>query len=263
MTRRASKRHPEAAESALSPRRRWHPRAAAVTGAAGYALLGLVASIYVAWALLAAGDFLYPLWHDVADIDRTVERYGPMNRYRSGFEHTTKAERVRLFGALVDAIHDDGQGLDELTYHDTDGRVLGRLLREPEIVHLQDVARLVDAFRIAGWTTLGAWLAVVAWRWRVRRPLPRTGPTAVAGMSVVAVLTVVVLLVGPVRVFYGFHEWLFPSDHQWFFYYQESLLTTMMRAPDLFGYIAAELLVLALAIWLAIVAAARRITARA
>lgn len=262
MARRASKRHPRATEASPSAGHRAFSRVAPAAAAAGYALLGLIAAIYLAWALLAKADFLYPLWHDLAGLDRTIERYGPQNRYRSGFEQTTKAERVRLFGAIVDAIHDGGEGLEELRYHDARGRELGRLLREPEIVHLQDVARLVDALRIAGWTALGVWLAVVAWRWRVGRSLPRTGPTALAGLGLVAALTAVVLLAGPVRVFYGFHEWLFPPDHQWFFYYQESLLTTMMRAPDLFGYIAAELVALALAIWLAMLGGARGLTRR-
>lgn len=44
--------------------------------------------------------------------------------------------------------------------------------------------------------------------------------------------------IGPTRVFYTLHEWVFPSDHQWMFSYQESLMTTLMKAPDLFAAIA-------------------------
>jgi uncharacterized membrane protein len=54
------------------------------------------------------------------------------------------------------------------------------------------------------------------------------------------------LTVGFREVFYAFHEAIFPPDHQWFFYYQDSLMSTMMKAPFLFGYIAAALVALAL-----------------
>jgi hypothetical protein len=41
------------------------------------------------------------------------------------------------------------------------------------------------------------------------------------------------------------HVWVFPADHQWFFYYQDSLMSTLMKAPYLFGYIAVALVALA------------------
>jgi hypothetical protein len=59
-----------------------------------------------------------------------------------------------------------------------------------------------------------------------------------------SLLTVLVLF-GPVNVFYKLHTWIFPADHQWFFYYQESLMTTLMKAPDIFGGIAAVWIVFA------------------
>ncbi len=62
-------------------------------------------------------------------------------------------------------------------------------------------------------------------------------------MLTVAILVVVI---GPVKVFYALHELLFPDGHQWFFYYQESLMSTMMKAPELFGWIAMEWALLAI-----------------
>jgi hypothetical protein len=47
------------------------------------------------------------------------------------------------------------------------------------------------------------------------------------------------LIAGPTQVFYQFHLWIFPADHQWFFYWQDSLMSTLMKAPVLFGGIAA------------------------
>ncbi|MDZ7747429.1 MAG: hypothetical protein U5K43_00040 [Halofilum sp. (in: g-proteobacteria)] len=54
--------------------------------------------------------------------------------------------------------------------------------------------------------------------------------------------------VGPVDLFYWLHEQVFPPDHQWFFHYQESLMSMMMRAPDLFGAIAVLWLALTLVV---------------
>lgn len=211
----------------------------------GYAILSWLVALHLSWLALAAVDFGYPLWHDLIGIDHTIARFGPENRYRSGFESTTRAERVRLFAAINAAIHDAGAGLAELRYHDPSGRPLGRLLRTPEIVHLQDVARLVALGRWLGWLALGGWLLASGWLLR-RRCLPRPRALALRLAAVLGTGVVLVLVIGPTRVFYQFHIWLFPPDHPWFFYYQDSLMTTMMQAPDLFGWIALALLLLSL-----------------
>ena len=69
-----------------------------------------------------------------------------------------------------------------------------------------------------------------------------------------------VVVIGAKDVFYALHEWVFPSDHQWFFFYQDSLMSTMMKAPDFFGYVAAALVSLALIILCLILSAASRYT---
>ena len=46
------------------------------------------------------------------------------------------------------------------------------------------------------------------------------------------------------------HEMVFPDDHQWFFYYQDSLMTTLMKAPDIFFAIGAVWAILASVIYL-------------
>lgn len=213
-----------------------------------FAVALLVASLFVSWQVLAGFDFAYPIWHDLLGIDETVSRYGPENRWRQDFEQTTPGERARLFAAIVDAIHANGRGLADLRYHDSEGRELGRLLRESEIVHLRDVARLVGWFEIAGIVALALVMVFTGEaRWR-HRPLPPArrflgGAAAVLGMVGIAVLTV-----GPVTLFYALHEVVFPDDHQWFFWYEDSLMSTMMQAPNLFGAIAAVWFPFALAL---------------
>lgn len=208
----------------------------------------LVASLFVSWQALAGFDFAYLVWHEALGIGDTIARYGPENRWRQGFEQTTPIERARLFGAIVDAIHDDGHGLADLRYYDPEGRELGHLLREPEIVHLRDVARLVRWFETAGIAALVLVLVLTAEaRWR-RRSLPPARRFLAGAAALLGVAGGAVLTVGPVELFYALHEIVFPDDHQWFFWYEDSLMSTMMQAPNLFGAIAAVWFPFALAL---------------
>ena len=212
-----------------------------------FLILALLAALWLAWISLAAADFLYPLWHDVLGIDQTIAVSGPRNRHRRHFELTTKEERVRLFSAMVDGIHRQGRGLESLTYHAPTGAPIATLLTEPEIVHLRDVARLVDGLRLAGWFAVLATVAL-ATGFRLRRSaMPSLKRLLIGVLAFVGGAGLVILLLGPVQVFYGLHTWIFPPGHTWFFYYEDSLMTMMMKAPDLFAYVTATLVVLALA----------------
>jgi hypothetical protein len=113
-------------------------------------LLGLLlVSLYLSWQALAAINFGYPLWYRLLNIEQTIETYGPQNPNRPNFESTDRAERERLFAAMVTAIHHHGEGLEALVYHDASGRPLGTFLTRAEIIHLQDVADLIDRFRLS------------------------------------------------------------------------------------------------------------------
>ena len=218
-----------------------------------------VASLWLGWRGLATADFLYPAWYRVLDVHGHIQHYAPRNRYRDGFASTTPAERQRLFAAIVDAIHAGGRGLAELEYHDAAGRPLDRLLREPEVQHLEDVSRLVRVLAPAGWLAV-AWTALHLALIRARRwSVPTMSRLLAASLASVTAGVALVLVIGPVPVFYALHEWIFPPDRPWFFYYQDSLLTTMMKAPDLFGAIAAEILAVALLLYTGILFAARRL----
>ena len=219
-----------------------------------FALALAVASLFVTWHALAALDFGYGLWYELIGIDRTIERYAPANRYRDGFQLTSEAERARLFGRIVDAIHAGGAGLEGLRYHAPDGRVLGPLLREPEIVHLRDVAALVRVFEWAGWTALALLVLLAAYARRRRDVLPPLRHFAGGAAAVLAAVGALLIVAGPVPVFYWLHERIFPPEHPWFFYYEDSLMSTLMQAPNLFGAIAAvwaalALLVAGLVLW--------------
>lgn len=217
-----------------------------------------LAALWLAWRALSMVDFLYPLLYDAIDVHGHIETFAPQNRYKSDFGTTTREERLRLFGEIVDAIHASGAGLAELRYHGPDGEAIDTLLREPEVGHLQDVAKLIDRIAPVGWLAV-AWttihlLLIRLFGWRVPSLLRLLGASFLA----VAAGIGIVLLIGARRVFYWFHEWAFPPDHPWFFYYQDSLMSTMMKAPDLFGAIAAALLTLGLAVYALLLWLARR-----
>jgi Protein of unknown function (DUF1461) len=225
-----------------------------------FMILTLVASLFVAWQALIAVN--YPVWYEALDIDQTIAQYGPQNRQsKLLFETTTKNERVRLFAALVEAVHDQGKGLEDLVYHDSGGRPIAPLLTAPEIVHLQDVARLFGWLRMFGWVTLGA-LIVLGWlRWR-RHALPSLQKLLLGTVTGVALLGAVVAALGPTEVFYQLHEWIFPHGHQWFFFYEDSLMSMMMKAPALFGPIALTWALLSLLLVTALLIAAKRLLCR-
>ena len=69
-------------------------------------------------------------------------------------------------------------------------------------------------------------------------------------LVIALLLTIIIVAVGPNDVFSALHEFVFPADHQWFFYYQDSLMTTLMKAPDIFFAIGAAWAVLATIIYL-------------
>ncbi len=218
-----------------------------------------LAALWLAWRGLAMVDFAYPVFYRVMDIHGHIQQFGPENRFRTGFETTTPEERARLFGAIVDAIHDDGRGLAELRYHGPDGKEIAPLLHEAEIIHLQDVARLVNTLAPAGWLALAWTLVHLGLIYARAWPVPPLGRMVASSLLVVGLGTAALLIAGFRDVFYALHEWIFPEEHQWFFYYQDSLMSTMMKAPWLFAGIGALLLVVALGIYLGILAGARRL----
>lgn len=215
-----------------------------------YSLSGLIWAFFISWIVLASVSFAYPILHDVLDISSHTEKFGPQNRYRKHFELTDQNERERLFSAISTAIHNDGEGLAELIYHNRNtGEPINTLLHRAEILHLEDVAKLVNIFT---WVSVFSFLLWGLLLYAFKKhyfPMPTFKQQIVSTLMIIAVCTLLVLIIGPVKVFYAFHDWIFPANHKWFFYYQESLMTILMKAPFLFGYIAILLLALTIPIF--------------
>jgi hypothetical protein len=215
-----------------------------------YVTSALVTALLLSWLLLAQANFLYGFWHDHVGIAEGIEEYGPQNRYRQGFADTTRAERVRLFAAINEAIHNEGEGLADIRYHSATLAQPQPLLREPEIWHLQDVANLVQ---VLGWVSAImalVWLICLALAVLRSYRLPSLKHQLIGILAGIGIVGAIVLAIGPVAVFNQLHIWIFPADHPWFFYYQDSLMSTMMMAPSLFGWIVIAWVPLAIACFL-------------
>lgn len=206
-----------------------------------FLFLTFLLTLPISWGVLAKANFLYPVLHDAIGIDTHIETYAPKNRKkRLGFENTSKEDRARLFKGIVDAIHHKGEGLSTLSYLTVHQGLTQSvlLLTDAEVTHLKDVAVLLEKTKPVVVVLFLCWLMLVILFKIKNVGLPNTGQFVVSAF-VMIVLTVLVLLLGPEKIFNQLHIWAFPDDHQWFFYYEESLMSTMMKAPVIFAYIVA------------------------
>lgn len=199
----------------------------------------LIGCLGMSWMLQASLDYSYAFWYPILDIGGHIDRYGPQNHYIQGLELLSAAEHVRLFAEISRAVHDHGDGLTTIAF-EIQGKPQA-LLREPEVLHLQDVAKLIDVVR---WLVQGAVvLGVGGLYWLLPGGRPQLRWQVRLMVFLAAGIALVCILVGPKKLFYLFHVWVFPPGHPWFFYYQDSLMSTLMKAPDLFAGIAVAILV--------------------
>jgi len=105
----------------------------------------LITAFWFSWHGLAQINFGYSLGYKMLHIDQHIQRYGPSNRYRDNFELTSYDQHQQLFSDIVSAIQQGGAGLAQITYTTPD-QTTSTLLREAEVIHLQDVANLITLF---------------------------------------------------------------------------------------------------------------------
>ena len=225
----------------------------------GLALLALLLSFGASWLILIPSDFAYEWLYSLIGIDQHIATYAPKNPIKLDFESTTDIERFRLFSGIVTAIHQQGVGLDALVYHNAEGTALAKLLSHDEVVHLQDVAILIDRMKVLLLICTALFVGLLAWIYFKEVRLPTFKSLLLTMLAFLGLVIIAVLIIGPYEVFYNLHVWVFPDEHKWFFYYEESLMSTMMKAPDLFAYIAILLLVIAVPVFVLIMWIIRRI----
>ena len=201
-------------------------------------LLSFWLALFLAWQSLSWLSFGYPLIYDALDIGATIQQYAPLNLYKSDFALTDRAQHLQLFADIVTAINHSGQGLAQMVYYDRSGQVIDTLLRPAEVLHLQDVANLLDHLRTFSYWVMLCLLGLIVWFKMRQQRLENIGATVLGVFASLIVIAVAVIAYDAQAIFYALHTLVFPEGHQWFFYYQESLMTTLMKAPDIFAAIA-------------------------
>ena len=190
-------------------------------------------ALFIAWKLLQPINYGYSLFYQWLDINTHIQTFAPQNRQgKNGFEQTQSHEHHQLFAEISHAINHSGQGLRDISYQ-ADGQTI-ILLTDAEATHLEDVSRLVDLMMPVGWAVLGLWVLLVVMAKIRGTSLPTLGNSLMTLIIVGLVLLVLIFAIGPHNIFRAFHELVFPPENQWFFYYQDSLMTTLMKAPDIF-----------------------------
>lgn len=213
-------------------------------------LLGFILALYAGWMITASFGYGYSYWYGFYDSEQHIAQYAPQNKYRQGFDTTSESDHKALFQKIVESVHSDGKGLQDIHY--AYKGVAIPLLHNAEIVHLQDVANLINQLHVMSIALLFVFLALYVWH---LTSLRRNGNliSAQNQLAIVTMLTgfiiVTFLIFGAKEIFYQMHILIFPDDHQWFFYYQDSLMSTLMKAPDLFAGIAVQILATAVVVF--------------
>ncbi len=214
-------------------------------------LLGVLLSVYIAWLANVQVGYGYSWLYSLYETDQHIEKYAPQNRFRHNFELTTEVEHKAIFQSIVDSVHDDGRGLEAILYK-ANGKTYS-VLHEAEIIHLQDVANLINTIHRIALFCLLLLVSLSLWHLHLRRGGQKIKASSKGLVSIGATLSLSIALLfavaGTKNIFYQMHIWIFPQDHQWFFYYQDSLMSTLMKAPDLFAGIAIQIMLVAVVVF--------------
>lgn len=208
----------------------------------------LLAAALLAWHLLAQFNFAYPLGYRLLELDKHIAEFAPLNRHIHGFEFVQPKEHWKLFAQITDAVQHNGEGLADISFFLPNNTKLA-LMHSAEIIHLQDVSHLINKFYIVGGVGALVWIIFFGIAYHQKLVFPRARNIVLGFCGGIFIITSIVLSMGATEVFYWLHTKVFPEGHQWFFYYEDSLMTTLMKAPDIFAFIAALLLIVFMLFW--------------
>ena len=215
-----------------------------------------VICLFLAWKSLSATNFFFERLYQLHAIDEQIRNYAPQNRNKENFELTSSLEHQRIFGEIVSSISTNGRGLAEISYFDSSGEKIDEFLTNNEITHLQDVSELIVSSTKLVLILTGVLIAVYGFFFYYKvsrsRYLWKQVTTLFSFFTMVFTLglvTGIIFVIGARKVFHLLHEVLFTDKGQWFFYYQDSLMTTLLP-ESLFGTIAVMMTVCALFYWI-------------
>ncbi|NQZ82570.1 MAG: DUF1461 domain-containing protein [Colwellia sp.] len=203
----------------------------------------------ISWKLNVFINFGYQQIYSALSIDKTIEKYATLNRFeRKDFVETKTQQHVSLFKEIVESINHSGKGLAEITYRNNSEKEK-LLLTNAEVLHLEDVSILVDDLSRL-WLINNILLVLFLFYFYFQKQSISTQSKKWLLCSFTLFLVLGFSILGFTRIFYYLHTVVFPDDHQWFFYYEDSLMSTLMKAPDLFAVIALLIILLALPIYI-------------
>ncbi|MBD1387985.1 DUF1461 domain-containing protein [Neiella sp. HB171785] len=222
-------------------------------------LLLWVVAVGISYQANRLAHFGYPLWYELINIDGHIKRYAPLNKMkRKDFHLTDKSQHLLLFEQLNEAVHQQPEKLGDIQYTTNSGSK--PWLTESEIIHLKDVHQLLRDCMVIWWLCLPLAMVLLWLYWQSRLQFPSVQTRrAVAAVILLAGVTGY-WMVGFDDLYRLFHESVFPPQHQWYFDYHQSLMTTLLKAPDLFAIWAAQIGGLALIICIAALMAVQRRT---
>ncbi len=222
--------------------------------------LMLIVCFFSSWVFWSSQNFLYQVWYDHTELKEFIDYFAPQNELKPEFSQTDRDERVRLFNAILKSINSNGSGLDKISFHSPKGEKLGTLLTENEIIHLIDVSRIVSIFKMVSWFSIILFFSCLTFLYFYKTSeILNIKKLVLFYILLFSFSFITILIIGPLEVFELLHEFVFPNGHQWFFYYQESLMTTLMMAPKLFMYFASLWIFSGLLLFFAMIIPIRRL----
>lgn len=223
-----------------------------------FALILLTFSLGISWQISKTTNFLYSFWYQTLHIDEVIKKNVPKNTHgKRDFPVDDFQLHEKMFAEIVDAIHQQGNQqsntLSKISYFNHQS-ISKALLTKSEVVHLQDVANLLSSVEKLWWVNLLMLMGMIFFYCRKEqaisvnsiREMPTGKQKIISLLSFIILLVAILSIWGFTEVFYYLHTVVFPENHQWFFYYRDSLMATLMKAPDIFSAIAAQLLLVAL-----------------
>ena len=186
-------------------------------------------------------------------IESHIAEFAPQNRQnRINFELTSKNERIRIVGKILRTVNSKGVGLETIKYFNTDGVPVNLFLTLAEVEHLKDVSVLVHLMNSIAFILMIIFIIIFSLAWRYKTTTPSLLMLTCNMVGFVIIATGCIIFIGPQIVFNELHEWVFADKSEWHFYYQDSLMTTLLKAPDTFATIAILMTAIALIFWLLI-----------
>jgi lipoprotein signal peptidase len=223
----------------------------------GLTLSLLITCVYVSWQILSQVNFLYGSIYQHNNLEAHINEFAPLNRNnKESFARTTNEERIRVFNDIAYEINSDGEGLSKISYTYPGSEAPTIFLIDEEKDHLLDVANLVAKLKPIG-AAVATLLIIfygVCWYYKVSQYRYLWRPAGVISsllkiLSITALLVGMTYVIGPQKTFYLLHEWAFSDKAQWYFYFEDSLMTTLM--PEVvFANIAVLLILITLFTWL-------------